>query len=175
MVDKGADLVICQHSHCIGCEERYNKSKIIYGQGNFLFDMDNNEFWANNLLIKINDDFTIEYIPLVKNGASVRSANAEEKEIIMEGFRKRSNEIIMEGFIDKKYKEYANANLNKYLLRLSNASIIFKIINKLFNHKLSSKYLKMKFPLKKRLALLNYLECEPHRELLIQGLKNDNE
>ena len=23
-VDKGADLVICQHSHCIGCKEIYN-------------------------------------------------------------------------------------------------------------------------------------------------------
>ena len=38
-IDKGADLVVCQHSHCIGCEEKYNNGTIVYGQGNFLFDL----------------------------------------------------------------------------------------------------------------------------------------
>lgn len=38
MVDKGADLVVCQHSHCIGCKEIYKDKTIVYGQGNFLFD-----------------------------------------------------------------------------------------------------------------------------------------
>lgn len=37
MADNGADLVIAQHTHCIGCEEIYNNSRLIYGQGNFLF------------------------------------------------------------------------------------------------------------------------------------------
>ena len=30
MVDKGADLVVCQHSHCIGCEEEWNNGVILY-------------------------------------------------------------------------------------------------------------------------------------------------
>ena len=33
----GADLVVAQHSHCIGCMEEYQKSTLVYGQGNFLF------------------------------------------------------------------------------------------------------------------------------------------
>jgi len=36
IVEKGADLVICQHSHCIGAFENYHDSVIVYGQGNFL-------------------------------------------------------------------------------------------------------------------------------------------
>lgn len=32
MVDKGANLVVCQHSHCIGCEEKYSGGTIVYGQ-----------------------------------------------------------------------------------------------------------------------------------------------
>ena len=40
MIEKGTDLVICQHSHCIGCEENYLSGKIVYGQGNFIFDCD---------------------------------------------------------------------------------------------------------------------------------------
>ena len=38
MVEKGADLVVCQHSHCIGCYEKYKDSMIIYDQGNFIFE-----------------------------------------------------------------------------------------------------------------------------------------
>ena len=37
-VEKGAGLVICQHSHCIGCEEKYLDGTIVYGQGNFIFN-----------------------------------------------------------------------------------------------------------------------------------------
>lgn len=51
LVDKGADIVVCQHSHCIGCEEKYNNGLIIYGQGNFLFAYRSNEFWNTGLLI----------------------------------------------------------------------------------------------------------------------------
>lgn len=39
MTEKGADLVLCQHSHCIGSYEEYNDSTILYGQGNFIFNM----------------------------------------------------------------------------------------------------------------------------------------
>lgn len=50
-VDKGADLVVCQHSHCIGCEEKWNGGTIVYGQGNFLFDDSDNEYWKTSLLV----------------------------------------------------------------------------------------------------------------------------
>lgn len=53
MVDKGADLVVCQHSHCIGCEMDYKGAKIIYGQGNFLFNRKHDEFWDSGLIIKL--------------------------------------------------------------------------------------------------------------------------
>ena len=33
LVDSGADVVVCQHSHCVGCEERWHGGRIVYGQG----------------------------------------------------------------------------------------------------------------------------------------------
>jgi len=45
MVDKGANLIVCQHSHCIGCFEEYDNATIIYGQGNIIFNKQDNEFW----------------------------------------------------------------------------------------------------------------------------------
>ncbi|MDU2077138.1 MAG: CapA family protein, partial [Veillonella sp.] len=37
-VDSGANLVICQHNHCVGSREDYQGGTIIYGQGNFIFN-----------------------------------------------------------------------------------------------------------------------------------------
>lgn len=69
IIEKGADLIICQHSHCIGCYGRYNNTIIIYGQGNFIFDRPKNEYWMASLLVKVifNDGIDVEYIPIVKN------------------------------------------------------------------------------------------------------------
>jgi poly-gamma-glutamate synthesis protein (capsule biosynthesis protein) len=38
LVEQGADLVTCQHSHCIGAHEVVDGRLILYGQGNFIFD-----------------------------------------------------------------------------------------------------------------------------------------
>lgn len=36
MSDSGADMILAQHTHCVGCEEWYNGSYLLYGQGDFL-------------------------------------------------------------------------------------------------------------------------------------------
>ena len=36
MADNGADIILSQHTHCIGCEEYYNGSYFLYGQGDFM-------------------------------------------------------------------------------------------------------------------------------------------
>lgn len=71
-MEKDAELVICQHSHCLGCKEEYLQGTIVYGQGNFIFDDEENEYWQISLLIKLSGDFKIEYIPLKKNGNTVQ-------------------------------------------------------------------------------------------------------
>lgn len=41
MVYCGADAVITQHSHCIGCYEEFEGAHILYGQGNFISHIPN--------------------------------------------------------------------------------------------------------------------------------------
>ena len=69
-VSSGANLVICQHSHCVGCKEDCKNGTIIYGQGNFVFDLKDDEFWNTGLLVSLNFDAekkcTISYIPIEK-------------------------------------------------------------------------------------------------------------
>lgn len=79
LVEKGADLVVCQHSHCIGAQEEWKKGRIIYGQGNFLFDHSESEYWQTSLLLELSleknsGEITADIIfhPLVKCGDTVR-------------------------------------------------------------------------------------------------------
>ena len=66
IVEKGAALVICQHSHCIGAFENYHNSIIVYGQGNFLFDRTESEFWQTSLIVKatFKENMSVDFVPI---------------------------------------------------------------------------------------------------------------
>ncbi len=167
LCDKGADLVVCQHSHCVGCREEYNGSEIVYGQGNFVFDMRSNEYWNSAVLISadFSEKMRLEYIPLEKkDGKPVVSENSG----IIEGLEERSEEIKKEGFIGEKYSEFAESMLQGYINAFKGRSIIFRLINRLCGHRL-----KRKLSEKQKMQIINCVECEAHRELLLGGLKNE--
>ncbi len=175
IVEKGADLVVCQHSHCVGCEEKYQGGTIVYGQGNFLFDLSNSEFWNTSLLITLDEDFRISYVPLKKCNNVVRLASGEDAEKILSDFEKRSEEIKQEGFIKKQYKAYAESMLEQYLFAFSGIrrSFIYKVFDKLSGHRMTPWLLRKKYSKKKRLLLKNFVECEAHREMLLSAMSYD--
>ena len=176
LVEKGADFVVCQHSHCIGCEEKYQGGTIVYGQGNFLFDDDDSEFWKTSLLISIGDAFKIEYIPLVKNGSTVRMAEGDTADAILADFRFRGRQIQESGFIEAEYARFSQEMLNHYLMTFSRKGnrFAFRVVNKL-THGKWAKGVAARLPQTYKLALMNYIQCEAHRELFAQGLKKGDE
>lgn len=168
VIEKGADLVICQHTHCIGSEEKWRNGTIVYGQGNFIFDDSESEFWKTSLLINIKDNFEIDYIPIVKTGYSVKLADEKSKEEILKKFYERSQQIKQEGFVEKEYEKYSREIITNYLYSLAGVNRWIKGIDKyIFN----GFFIKKFFCLKKLLILQNYIECEAHRELLLKGLE----
>lgn len=171
-VKSGADLVVCQHSHCIGCEEKYLDGTIVYGQGNFLFDDGESEFWQTSLLIKIDNEFKISYIPIRKNNETVRLATPNDACDILDFFIQRSDEIKQKGFIEARYSEFAYSMLNGYLFRVSGCgkSLFFRILNKLTGRRYGIWKLKRRFGKQQLLSVQNVLECEAHRELLNWGI-----
>lgn len=173
MVQKGANLVICQHSHCIGSYEEYGGANIIYGQGNFIFNKHSNKFWNTSLLIKVGykTEPIISYIPIVKNEYGVQLATGELGKEILGKFRFRSEEILRENFIEKKYREFALNSLDSYLRLLSGHG---KWLSRVDRYLLKGKLIKRKYNKQQLLAIQNYIECEAHRELLLAALKGEN-
>lgn len=174
IVEKGADLVICQHSHCVGCYENYLGSRIIYGQGNFIFDRFDNEFWKTSLLIEleISDHLDVKYIPLVKKGNVVRLANDEESNNILNSFYKRSDNICHTGFIEEQYQKLAFETISSYLRTFSGFG---KWVSRFDRKVFKGLILRNRYSKSKRLAIQNYIECEAHRELMLQGIKGEIE
>lgn len=124
MARAGADMVLCQHTHCIGSYEEYNGCHILYGQGNFCFlshspTLPNswNSFLATKYDTVTNE---IEFIPMVNTELGITLAKGEEKNDIMQAFEKR-NQQLQNGEWKKGWHDFCEANKGIYLRAIKNA------------------------------------------------------
>lgn len=174
-VEVGADLVLCQHTHCIGCEEKYHGSTILYGQGNFLFDGNYApavaECWQTGLLLMLRDDLSVSYIPVIRKDNAVRLADDEQKQRIMRQFFARTTEIQTPDAIEKRYAVFAREMVETYLFAISSKGFGTRVLNKLSGGGYRKWYILRHYAKKHILAIQNYIECEAHRELLLNGLR----
>lgn len=158
IIDKGADIVLCQHTHCIGTEEDYNGGKIVYGQGNFVFVKDRVEFpfegWFTGMLVAIDitdDGVKYEYIPYEMTEKGVKLSHDPS---LLEGFYSRSEEIRDEVATAKRYAEFASATMGG------------RYIKHMVGHPVDEEFIAAHGK-----ALFHYMECEAHYEMLHTGLK----
>lgn len=178
MVDYGADLVVGQHTHCIGCYEEYKNRTIIYGQGDFLFARPtHNQRRYSGLFIAINVDekgFRLSYKVRVKPNNTIRLADEDEERLILDQFNERSKEILQKSFIQQKFQEYSGLKSDKYLTALlgrKKKSIIFRGMNKLSGHRLGNCLLRRVFSENDMLCLQDFLLCESHQEIMFNLIK----
>lgn len=118
MAKHGADVVLCQHSHCIGCYENYEGSHILYGQGNFHFsglNPNENEMWSTGLLVQldINDKCDIKFVPVVANDGVIRLADDTEKARLLKELDDRNIEL-KNGEWVKGWNKFCEENRDTY-------------------------------------------------------------
>lgn len=176
-IDRGANLVICQHNHCVGSREDYNGGSIIYGQGNFIFNsefyINHKEFIKDSLLIRVEatkDSFIVSEVPIRSTEMGTRQATESEADETLTAYKQRSENIKDAHFVAQAYKDFADTHIKRYLREFIGRSCIIRAINALFGRKLMQLILgKTSY-----LAIQNYLECEAHHELFLRGIKNIN-
>ena len=106
MVHMGADAVLCQHSHIIGCMERWEDGVIVYGQGNFHFlDTREDESWSQGLIAQFDFDeknggFGFSLIPVVGTRTGIRLADEAEKAEILDAMAQRDASLADGTWID---------------------------------------------------------------------------
>lgn len=150
-IDSGADLVVCQHSHCVGCEEEYLNGTIVYGQGNFIFDYLQDDCWQNGLIIEWDiskENKHVSYIPIQRNANKVIKADAYETERILNAFRARSIKIKDKKFLNKSFDMLCKECFGLYMRGIKKGT---------------------------SLQTENYIKCETHREILLRGISLEQE
>ncbi len=98
MAKNGADVILCQHSHCIGCYEEIHGCHILYGQGNFHFvkiAQRNTPGWFDCLAVHydtVSDE--IKFIPVTgDDNVGIRLANEAESQQILAAFTARNKQL----------------------------------------------------------------------------------
>lgn len=170
MCEKGANLVVCQHSHIIGCEEKYSGGTIVYGQGNLLLDDVDDDSWRTGVIMNVNIDENNEIIGIipteVNNHKVVIHHNADA---VKEQYYNRSKKILDEQFVEKTYRDFCKEKLPDYLLKLSGVgSVRRRILNRL-NAKSVILY---KYDSKELLYILDYLYCDTHKEAIEKSIED---
>lgn len=158
MARNGADVVLCQHSHCIGCYELYEGCHILYGQGNFHFASPagtEKEGWYDCLAVRYDTKSgEIRFVPLVADGAAVSVAKGEKADEITAGFNKR-NESLQNGTWAEGWREFCGSVAQKYIRRVGEAGLPDSTPKQ--NH-----------------VLAHYLDCEAHCDVLRELFKTTN-
>lgn len=172
MVDCGADLVSCQHSHCIGTIEQYNGCTIVYGQGNSVFGYRHgNDSWNRGLLLQVefqkagssssyNSLFTYKGMVATPNGLHWMSEDASEN--LSNELKAREQLSQDRVAIQKEWDKFC-ANLGKIHLPLL---LGWPRILIAINRRTGNSLIKMLYG---RLAYNNthnLIRCEAHREVI---------
>lgn len=174
MCDAGADLITCQHSHCIGAYEEYNESFILYGQGNTVFGhRENDNEWNEGLTIEIdinqlNTKPKLFHHKFTKNGI-VLSKN-HELSLRMKELDNLSKNVYDYTFIKKSWEEFCIKNSALNLPLFYGWSLNLIRINRVLKGKLDNLVISKK---SKRITN-NMVRCDSHREVIETILKGRN-
>lgn len=149
MVKAGADLITCQHSHCIGCYENYEGGHILYGQGNFHFVKlfaDASDCWDTGISVSYDADAnTVAFIPHRITETGITLATAEEAAAILDAMAVR-NTSLQDGSWQKGWHAFCEANSELYTRVIADAMLPDSTPGK--NH-----------------WFAHYLDCEAHRDV----------
>lgn len=173
LIDAGANLVLCQHSHCIGTVEHYKDCVILYGQGNSIFGYrEGDERWNEGLLVELliqNGAVDIRYrlIKASPNGIRYADRNSEQKK--MKEIEDRTQKLNDVDFVNKEWRDFCdkNAALNRALL--FGKGRFFNFINRKFKNYL----FKMCTSKEKEMITMNLIRCDSWREVVTTILEGD--
>lgn len=117
LAESGADAVLCQHSHCIGCYEIYNGCHILYGQGNFHFTSSApySEGWKSGLAVYYDtkaDKLDFTFCTMTDSG--IELAKGDEKAKLEKEFAER-NEILKNGGWKDGWHEFCVSVQDSYI------------------------------------------------------------
>ena len=170
MADCGADMILAQHTHCVGCEEYHNGSYLLYGQGDFLLKnfapgltdtglivelaIDNGKVQVKKHKVKSVDNLFVRY----------------DEQQDLSAFNARSNKVGDEDYVYQELQKLCDNELKRYLTAFKSPSRL-RLLQSRF---LPKSYRKWLFDYSERnlMFALHTLRSEQNRETAIIGMEH---
>lgn len=117
MVRAGADVVLCQHSHCLGCYEEYEGGHILYGQGNSHFISPNTkiEVWHDSVAVLYDTKTNkMEFVFVTGTETGITKIKGEKLEQVKAAFEER-NASLQDGSWIEHWREFCQKKRRLYL------------------------------------------------------------
>ena len=171
MAQSGADLVLCQHSHCIGTVERVGDSTIIYGQGNTAFGYRiGNDGWNEGLAVGISlEDNTVDLYLMNATENGIVLANEADTQKRISRMKEDSRILNDAERIKKEWNRYCSRQEALYLALIYGKGRIFNKLNRILGNRL----IRMLYTHKKQMITMNLIRCEAHHEVVQTILENN--
>jgi len=173
LLDRGADAIICHHSHVAGPIEFYNGKPIVYSLGNLIFDHVNPpRGWNNSYAISLKYDvdnkslISHEVIPFTQNveqGGVIKMKGEDKKKFLIE-LERLNNTLINEDRYFAVWEDFCRDNSDSALIQMF-FPLTFPGVRRISRFFSLDKILLPKKSIAKK---VNMIRCESHRELLIR-------
>lgn len=170
MADNGADVVISQHTHCIGSEEYYNGSYLLYGQGDFLLKNFAPGLTDTGLVIElVIKDGQVQINKHLVNSVDNKFVRYAERQDLTT-FNERSKLLYDENYVFRQFQEFCDNELHLYLTAFKSPSKNIRRLKRFF----PQVYKKWLFQYQERdlLFALHTLRSEQNRETAAVGLEH---
>lgn len=171
MADSGADMILSQHTHCIGCEEFYNGSYLLYGQGDFLLNNFRPEFTDIGIVLELDvDEKGIEIQKhLVKCSPDLSLKYIDNPDFT--AFDERSEKVNDDSFLLEQFQQFCQKELRLYLNAFKSPGRMPRLLRRYFpNRYLRWLYTKA-YSRRDLLFTLHTLRSEQNRETAITGIE----
>lgn len=173
LAEAGANLVLCQHSHCIGTLETYHGTDILYGQGNAVFgQIEGDEAWNTGLLAELHlseEAHSVSYRLMKAGKHGISFAEEADGERRLAALYSESEKLCDPVFIREKWDEFCRYNAKWYLPMLLCWGRVRNKLNRMTNNRLIDLFTNQK----KRRVVMNLIHCDAHREVIQTILENE--
>lgn len=172
MAEFGADIILCQHSHCIGTIEKYNNATILYGQGNSVFGYrKDNTTWNEGLLVEVtlkekSPEISLSLLKATKKGIDLAEEVPSKTRI--DKMNEMSLTLSNALKIQEMWNQFCNEKAALYLPLLYGKGRVFNKLNRILHNNLIDLF----FSKKKKVTTMNLIRCEAHNEVVQTILKD---
>jgi poly-gamma-glutamate capsule biosynthesis protein CapA/YwtB (metallophosphatase superfamily) len=171
LIEQGAGIVVCQHSHCAGAYEAYEHGHIIYGQGNLIHDApERNGAWHEGFLIRLSItadlSSTWQPVPYVQWDPlpGIRRMSPERERAFLADLTQRSVAIKDEAFVAQAWEQLCREHRHAVTSFVLGHGPILRRLNRkgrVVKHMLGTKRLRQ---------IRNSVMSDTHREVVLEVL-----